>query len=74
MSAETWEEVRYHVLGQLPILNAKIDSVAAQLTEVDKKFEISMNVLTTKMMMVMAVGSGAIGIVIQIVTHLLGAK
>jgi len=74
MAAETWEEVRYHVLGQLPLLNQKIDNVATQLTSVDKKFETSMSVLTTKMMMIMAIGSGVIGLTIQLITHAFGIK
>jgi hypothetical protein len=69
---ETWEEVRYHVLGQLPALNRKIDSLDAKVGQIETKFETGMAVLTTKMVLIMSVGSLLIGLLVQVVTHLLG--
>ena len=71
---ETWEEVRYHVLGQLPQLNKKIDALDEKVGKIETKFETGVAVLTSKMVMIMAIGSGAIGIIIQVVTHMLGVK
>lgn len=72
MSGETWEEVRYHVLGQLPELNRKIDSLDTKVGNIETKFETGMAVLTSKMVMIMAIGSASIGIIVQVVTHMLG--
>ena len=74
MSGETWEEVRYHVLGQLPELNRKIDTLDTKVGNIETKFETGMAVLTSKMVMIMAIGSAAIGLVIQVVTHFLGVS
>jgi len=74
MSSETWEEVRYHVLGQLPLLNQKMDAIDKKVGEIETKFEAGMAVLTSKMVMIMAIGSAVIGIIIQLATHLLGAS
>lgn len=74
MSGETWEEVRYHVLGQLPLLNSKIDKIDERIGVMETKFETGMAVLTSKLVMIMAIGSATIGIVIQVATHLLGVS
>lgn len=74
MSSETWEEVRYHVLGQLPQLNRKIDELDNKVAHIETKFETGMAVITTKMVMIMGIGSAVIGLIIQLVTHALGVS
>jgi hypothetical protein len=74
MAAETWEEVRYHVLGQLPVLNKKIDSLETKLGVVETKFESGMAVITTKMGMITFISSSVVSVIIGLAVHFLGGK
>lgn len=66
---ETWEEVRYYVLGQLPELNKKIDGLESKLNNIETKFETGMAVITTKMGMVTFIASGVTSGIIGLVFH-----
>lgn len=72
MAGETWEEVRYYVLGQLPILNQKIDGLESKLGDIERKFETGMAVITTKMGMITFIASTVTSGAVGLVFHFLG--
>lgn len=75
MAGETWEEVRYYVLGQLPELNKKIDSLEDKLGSIETKFETGMAVITTKMGTATYISSTIVSFIIGLITFFItGAK
>lgn len=72
MANESWEEVRYYVLGQLPELNKKIDGLETKLGAIETKFETGMAIITTKMGMVTLVSSAVVSGVIGLLFKILG--
>lgn len=74
MAQETWEEVRYYVLGQLPELNKKIDALDSKLGTIETKFEAGMAIITTKMGVVTFVSSTIVSVVIGTIATFLGGK
>lgn len=72
MANESWEEVRYYVLGQLPELNKKIDGLETKLGAIEMKFETGMAIITTKMGMVTLVSSAVVSGVIGLLFKILG--
>jgi hypothetical protein len=73
MAGETWEEVRYYVLGQLPELNKKIDGLETKLNSIETKFETNMAIITTKMGGITFVASTVVSGTVGLVFHFLGA-
>ena len=68
MAGETWDEVRYFVLNQIPEINRKIDGLENKLNVIETKFETNMAILTTKMSTASFVVSGVVSIVISVVS------
>ena len=73
MAGETWEEVRYYVLGQLPELNKKIDGLETKLNSIETKFETNMAIITTKMGGITFVASTVVSGIVGLVFHFIGA-
>lgn len=72
MAGESWEEVRYYVLGQLPELNKKIDGLETKLNSIEKAFETGMAIITTKMGMVTFVSSAVVSGIVGLLFKVLG--
>lgn len=72
MANETWEEVRYFVLNQIPEINRKIDGLESKLNTIETKFETNMAILTTKMGMITLVSSAVVSGVVGLLFKLLG--
>lgn len=69
MANESWEEVRYYVLGQLPELNRKVDGLENKLNSIETKFEAGMAVIGNKVTTIVALGSTAMSVVVSIIFH-----
>ena len=67
MAQETWEEVRYFVLNQIPEINRKIDGLESKLGTIETKFEANMAILTTKMGTAAFVTSGVVSLVVAVI-------
>lgn len=67
MANETWDEVRYFVLNQIPEINRKIDGLETKLNTIETKFETNMAILTTKMGAASFVTSSITSLVITVV-------
>ena len=71
---ESWEEVRYHVLGQLPELNSKIRQLDDKLGTIETKLETGMSIITTKMTMITFLGSTITSIIVGVIVAYLSAS
>lgn len=66
MANETWDEVRYFVLNQIPEINRKIDGLENKLNTIETKFETNMAILTTKMGAASFVTSSVVSVIVTI--------
>lgn len=78
MAGETWDEVRYFVLNQIPEINRKIDGLDNKLNAIETKFEANMAILTTKMGTATFVTSAVVSLIVTVlgavIVYWLGVK
>lgn len=69
---ESWEEVRYHVLGQLPELNKKIDKIDEKIGNMETKMETNFATISTKLGVIVFSASSIVSIIVGVITSYFG--
>lgn len=71
MAGETWDEVRYHVLGQIPMINQRIDAMDAKVTERFEKLDTKVDEINTKLEKNLAIIMTKMGSIVTIGTSVI---